>query len=397
MQIVNNTSWGISLIGLSLSVFTLLNIFIKVDKHKTDLLLFGWLVTLNIPLLLTLFAYANLDLHWLNMFINPSVNLLQGPILYTYVQMLISGNGKFKLPYLLHLTPFIFFYFLFVFMPHLVPIPLHNEQSNLMPDVENNSLSLSFKALFGFLNSLIFIGYSIITIILLRKHQKIINKFFSQKNNQISLKWIYSLPLVFIILLFINIANENNNGAFYQTPPMTLHLLSYLFFIILLCFFGMKQKPVFYPDPLTLKKNSLNNQLAKTEEESKPKCASTANMLINESLVSEIIVKMQKYMEINKSYLNPEFSIYHLSEELNIPRRALSHVLNHGLSKNFFQYVNEYRVGEVKRLLENPEEMKSTILDLAFKSGFTSKSSFNGIFKQYCHVTPSQYRKMVRK
>ncbi len=56
-------------------------------------------------------------------------------------------------------------------------------------------------------------------------------------------------------------------------------------------------------------------------------------------------------------------------------------MINDRLQKNFFDFVNGYRLKEVQTRLPAPEAEKLTILAVAFDSGFSSKSSFNTIFK----------------
>ena len=66
---------------------------------------------------------------------------------------------------------------------------------------------------------------------------------------------------------------------------------------------------------------------------------------------------------------------------LSIASHQLSQVINDRLQKNFFDFVNGYRLKEVQTRLLAPEAEKLTILAVAFDSGFSSKSSFNTIFK----------------
>jgi len=69
----------------------------------------------------------------------------------------------------------------------------------------------------------------------------------------------------------------------------------------------------------------------------------------------------------------------------------LSQVINQQSGKNFFKFINEYRVEEAKRLLTDQSTQKYTILAIAYDCGFNSKSSFNTIFKQYTGKTPSDF------
>ena len=74
-----------------------------------------------------------------------------------------------------------------------------------------------------------------------------------------------------------------------------------------------------------------------------------------------------------------------------VARFHLSEVLNRHANKNFYEFINHYRIDYVcERLLEDPDR---SVLDIALEAGFSSKSTFNAIFKQFTGQTPTQYRK----
>ena len=412
-----DVAWEISLIGLSLTLFTLANILTKSYQHKTDWLLIGWLVLLNIPFIHTILAHLNIDASTFHHLTNPTLNLLHGPILYLYVRMLISEKVTLHRSDLWHLIPFIVCNMLFTTMHHplpMVPDPDHT-LANIGPVSDGivSSFFAPIMAYFGLINVLVFIGYSILTISSLRKHQQDIAGIFSQDDNQISLKWIYTLPAMFAFVAMFNLANENLLPTENLINPIILHLSCFLGFVIFLGLFGVKQKPVFYfkgnrrefqSETVLKDENEQTKDNAKvtsiasqaTEVEKAEEAEQVSEKLSNES-ITKVIDEMNAYMLNKKPYLDCDFSVYALAEALNIPRRTLSQVLSSGLSKNFYQYVNEFRINEVKALLAQPGEKHSTIIDIAFQSGFNSKSSFNSLFKQYCGVTPSQFRKTINQ
>lgn len=402
MYFTESLRWDICIIGLALTAFTLTNVLTKSYKHKSDLLLCIWLLLLNVPLLHTVLSHLKLDFPTFNLLTNPMLNLLHGPILYLYVRTLISsGRVTIYTSAFLHFIPFVLFYLLFISMDHAQPMRPSIENSNIA--IGDGGLTSLFRPVmrhFGLLNGLVFIAYSIATIYTLLQHQKNITGIFSQKNNQISLKWLYALPATFAVLVILNFVNENALESISIVDPLTFHMLSFFSFIVLLCFFGVKQKPVFFfRQPLadieresTSSTEAINSsEIADTDHSDPP------NNDLSDAAIAQLIKDMQTYMNNEKPYLNSDFSVYTLAEALKIPRRNLSQVLNSSLSKNFYQYVNEFRIEEVKALLKDPDEAKSTILDIAFRCGFKSKSSFNSLFKQYCEVTPSQYRKMIKQ
>ena len=97
-------------------------------------------------------------------------------------------------------------------------------------------------------------------------------------------------------------------------------------------------------------------------------------------------------MKTEKPHLNPELTIQDLSKQMNITRHHLTEILNNDLGKNFFNFINEYRVAEVKKRLLDEKFEHLTIVAIAFDSGFNSKSTFNSIFKQQTQKTPSKWR-----
>jgi AraC-like DNA-binding protein len=99
------------------------------------------------------------------------------------------------------------------------------------------------------------------------------------------------------------------------------------------------------------------------------------------------------FLENDKPFLEPELSIQQLADKAGIPRHYLTFLINEELHKNFFSFINEYRVEEAKNLLADPQYQDDTVLSIGLNSGFNSKSSFNAIFKQYTTLTPTEYRK----
>ena len=77
---------------------------------------------------------------------------------------------------------------------------------------------------------------------------------------------------------------------------------------------------------------------------------------------------------------------------LDISSHNLSEVINTRFRQNFFDFVNSYRIKQVKRELSDSKNSPFTVLALAFDAGFNSKSSFNTIFKKHTGRTPSEFR-----
>ncbi|HPJ38547.1 MAG TPA: helix-turn-helix domain-containing protein, partial [Spirochaetota bacterium] len=90
-------------------------------------------------------------------------------------------------------------------------------------------------------------------------------------------------------------------------------------------------------------------------------------------------------------YLDDTLSPAILCERLNITSYQLSELLNKVLNTNFTRLINEYRVIESQKIMDN--HPSRTILQVAHESGFASKPTFNREFKRITGKTPMEYQK----
>ncbi len=117
------------------------------------------------------------------------------------------------------------------------------------------------------------------------------------------------------------------------------------------------------------------------------------NSNLTEKRVNELAAKLQTVLEQDKAYLNPNLSSESLAKKIGIPPYQLSQVVNIGLNTTFFELISQYRIEEVKRRLKDEQYADETIINIAYSSGFNSKSAFNTAFKKQTGMTPSEFRK----
>jgi AraC-like DNA-binding protein len=114
---------------------------------------------------------------------------------------------------------------------------------------------------------------------------------------------------------------------------------------------------------------------------------------LNEKQMEELTNTVFQYLKNKKPYLNPDYSLQMMAEDLNISRHKLSEAINNGQKKNFYKLINEFRVEEVKEMLVNPAFSHYTVLGIGLECGFNSKTSFNRIFKEETGLTPTEYKR----
>ncbi len=100
-------------------------------------------------------------------------------------------------------------------------------------------------------------------------------------------------------------------------------------------------------------------------------------------------------LEKDQAYKNPKFRLSDLSELTKLSSSEISQVLNKDLNISFVDFINDYRVEEVKKLLAEDDANYYILHVLAERCGFNSKTSFYRIFKNKTGVTPLQYRRQV--
>ena len=98
-------------------------------------------------------------------------------------------------------------------------------------------------------------------------------------------------------------------------------------------------------------------------------------------------------MENEKPYLNPDLNLKLLADKLKISSGYLSQIINKNEEKNFFEFINTYRVNAVIKKFNDPKLAHLSILGIAYDAGFKSKSTFNAAFKKIKGVTPSAFKK----
>ena len=103
--------------------------------------------------------------------------------------------------------------------------------------------------------------------------------------------------------------------------------------------------------------------------------------------------RLETFMETHKPYLQADLTLYSLAEKIKIPPHHLSQIINECFESNFFDFVNAYRVKEVRIRLLDPANAIYTFTAIGQQVGFNTKSTFNAAFKKHTGLTPSAYKK----
>lgn len=107
--------------------------------------------------------------------------------------------------------------------------------------------------------------------------------------------------------------------------------------------------------------------------------------------IDELTAKLEAVMKESKPHLKPKLTLADLSEISGINMHLLSRIINEKYNRNFFEFINYFRVEEFKLLVKSNLHNNLTFLAIAYQVGFNSKTAFNTSFKKITNKTPREY------
>ena len=349
----------------------------KKSKSLSDKILTFWMFIIGLHLFLYYFKTKGIDFKYPHLLgIGNPLPLIHGPLLFLYTGSLTSYFPKWKVKYLLHFLPLMVFYcYYFDFF-----ISTGQEKIEFVKEM---SIKPDIFYLFVF-PVIILSGFSYIflTFLLFRKHRRNILNNLSNSNEKNNLHWLRNLLIgllvIWLVVLFGNFVLDSSltDTAIY---------ISVTLFVAFIGFFGLRQGNIF----MNLPNGSLPAELTVEEQQRYSKSG------LKEERAAEIKQLLVKLMEEKKLFLDENISLPQLAEMLNIHPNYLSQVINERFQKNFYDFINSYRVEEFKRLIALGRNKNKTFFALALDSGFNSKASFNNSFKKITSITPSEFVKSL--
>lgn len=110
-----------------------------------------------------------------------------------------------------------------------------------------------------------------------------------------------------------------------------------------------------------------------------------------------LIEKLEEVMRQDKPYIQSDLKIADLAAAIGTSAHTLSYLFNQHLERHYYDYVNDYRIEEFKRLANMEEYSKYTLSALAGLCGFSSRASFFRYFKKATGITPNEYIRSIGK
>ncbi len=229
-----------------------------------------------------------------------------------------------------------------------------------------------------------FLGYYLIKIIrfITKVNKAAENRFSSLEHKTLSWLRVGCILLLLIFALDLSEAfmeNEAGHGVWldYLDTAVSAGI------VLWLAFHGYRQTVILsYKKSITTEISDSNVIAEKTVE---PKVISLEG---DKKLYESVVEKV----EGEQLYKRQELTLNELAEEIGIHQKQLSFLINQFAEKNFFNFINSFRVREAQELLLDDNYSHLSFLGIAFEAGFNSKATFNATFKRITGQTPRQYK-----
>lgn len=366
-----------SYIGFSQSLFAILLILtkkpVKIAYYILSILLFDFTLIFGLDILQ---YYELIPPHrWA---ISLSIRMMYPPLFFLYSKYITKDYSTFELKDLLHAIPSVSLLVLY-FSIKLLP---GNH------DITNDLFLIKYewvRQLYGYVFMALIVFYVYYAIYKVISFKRQLKDSYSYHSTKISLDWLLVMILLFVVLLALIIISSAlyESGKIDNKVYIFRHILE-LFHVYVLSFWGFRQNQLI-SDP------KLEETFGDTDHE--PESGKYIKSGLTEENAKNYARILVEYMDKTEIWKDPELSIAKLSSKTEISKHQLSEVLNEYMGKNFYIFVNEYRVKYAKKLLTQKEWANWSILAIAYECGFNSKTAFNNFFKKNTQHTPSEFRK----
>lgn len=356
-------------VSLLLAVFLLT---VKTER-KLENRLFAAFLIINAIDISGLFMHLFVDSYNLKTF-KISAYLLVMPLFYLYVNAVCYSDFKLKRKHLLHLIPFIVANLILVPRLYLAEGPAKEYFFKHMW----NSPEMFFYQLIAELQ---YFFYIIGVFMILKKYKKIYLENYTNPNTLLY-KWLSQLTAIFLFIHLCIILKNIVRYTQHRDLFIWLNIVAGTVFLLTACWFILKA--LNYPELF----RRIDSTLQPTKDfaetlDTENKTDETKNLQIEQ---------LKNFMLEKEPFLEPSLTIQELADQVKIPVRDLSVLINHHINQHFFDFVNEYRVKKAMTILKDPAKKEYTVLEILYEVGFNSKSSFHASFKKYTNQTPTAFR-----
>lgn len=369
---------GIARISVFVSLLLAFFLFTVKTENKLANQLFAWFFIFSAIDLSGFFIDASTRLE-LNLEIFRATACLFGmPLFYLFVLAVCYSDFRLKWKHLAHAVPFVVVNLSFLPRIYLNDTDLDTflPSLNRMPEIYFIQILIEFQYVF----------YIVSVFLILKKYREIYMENYANASAS-TYKWLFQITCVFLAAhSIVALKNIIRYSGFREVFLWANVLVGSIAFFIT-CWFIMKALK--HPELF----RGVNSKLKLTKDILPIENENTIEAKEHQDEAADVqISTLKQYMAEKEPFLDPSLTIQDLANQIDIPVRDLSVLINHKMKQHFFDFVNEYRIQKAMSILKDQSKSQLTVLEILYEVGFNSKSSFNTSFKKYTNLTPTAYR-----
>ncbi|KUJ60531.1 histidine kinase [Flavobacteriaceae bacterium CRH] len=300
------------------------------------------------------------------------------PLFYLFVLAVCYSDFRLQWKHLVHALPFIVVNL--VFIPRIY-LNLETDRDsfastlNQLPEIYFIQIIIEFQYAF----------YIVSVFLILKKYRDIYLENYANPSTT-TYKWLFQITCVFLTAHSIVALKNLLRYSGFREIFLWANVLVGSIALFITCWFIMKA--LNHPELF----RGVNSKLKLTKEILPEVEDKSVPSNVQNDATSSQISKLKQYMTDKEPFLDPSLTIQELANQIDIPVRDLSVLINHQMDQHFFDFVNEYRIQKAMHILKDQSKSQLTVLEILYEVGFNSKSSFNTSFKKYTNLTPTAYR-----
>ncbi len=326
-------------------------------------------------------------------FLPDFIIFLYAPIYFFYLRKLLFNETSLPSKWYLHFLPFVIQ--VFAYLPFLL-----NSDKEMLDTIMNQDTTLVYVFLTTGILGLCWNSYYWnLFRSMIQNYKRQFETNFSYEQNLSYLNTVLYIHLICLLLwaaffaVFAVSRWQNWETVNLQENFIDVIWLSFSVVSFFLGYFAIHQAETFKADPQSV---SIFDDILESRVAEKVPIEHIEDKNTADEVMQELIRDLEAAMLEKKLFHNPKLTLSELAKQINSQPHVLSKVINEYYEKNFFDFINGYRITEFKKLIQDPQFHNYTLLALAYEVGFNSKTAFNRSFKKATNQTPKEYFNHVK-
>lgn len=316
---------------------------------------------------------------------------LIGPIIYFYTQSLLNPSFRLNKKNALHFLPGI------VYIIYITALWIYDKFIYGDYYFYKNGIDKDFDSWYQYLGFLSMTIYFIFSIRFYNLYKKLLVQVRSDAENLL-FDWIKKYLYAFLGMISLRFLFDISSNFFEVLNSYEGSWWFFLVYSIILYYISITGYSNGVISKISFAEKFYNNKstlLLTNDSSSNEEITIAVEYKILDSQNNPEIehwkTQIENLIQNQRLFQNPELTLTDIAKKLDTNASVISRTINQGFQMNFNDFINNFRIEEIKKAFNEGEHKKTTLLGIAFDCGFNSKATFNRAFKKNTGFSPKEY------